>query len=75
HEVLLQHLSPGSFVLGPAPCAIGRINNQYRFQIIIKFKSEPDLLTALMYLDDYYYDKFVKDKFSLSIDINPQSMM
>lgn len=75
HEVLLQHLTPGSFVLGPAPCAIGRINNQYRFQIIIKFKSEPELLKALTYLDDHYYEKFVKDKFSLSIDINPQTMM
>ncbi|KAA1042741.1 primosomal protein N' [Macrococcus equipercicus] len=75
HDVLLQHLTPGSFVLGPAPCAIGRINNQYRFQIIIKFKAEPELLKALTYLDDYYYEQFVKDKFSLSIDINPQTMM
>lgn len=75
HQILLQHLSPSSYVLGPAPCSIARINNQYRFQIIVKFKSEPELLKALTYLDDYYYDLFVKDKFSLSIDINPQNMM
>lgn len=75
HQTLLQHLSPSSYVLGPAPCTIARINNQYRFQIIIKFKSEPALLAALTYLDDYYYEKFVKNKFSLSIDINPQMLM
>lgn len=75
HQTLLQHLSPSSYVLGPAPCTIARINNQYRFQIIIKFKSEPALLEALTYLDDHYYDKFVKNKFSLSIDINPQMLM
>ncbi|TDM03972.1 primosomal protein N' [Macrococcus carouselicus] len=75
HQTLLHHLSPSSYVLGPAPCAIARINNQYRFQIIIKFKSEPELLQALTYLDDYYYEKFVKNKFNLSIDINPQMLM
>lgn len=75
HQILRGHLTPSSYILGPAPCAIGRINNQYRFQIMIKFKSEPELLKALHHLDDYYYDLFVKDKFALSIDIDPQTMM
>jgi len=75
HQILLQHLTPGSYVLGPAPSPIARINNQHRFQIMIKFKSEPELLKALNYLDDYYHEQFVKDKFTLHIDINPYMMM
>ncbi|WP_414049453.1 primosomal protein N' [Macrococcus animalis] len=75
HQILLQHLTPGSYVLGPAPSPIARINNQHRFQVMIKFKSEPELLKALNYLDDYYHEQYVKDKFTLHIDINPYMMM
>lgn len=75
HDILIQHLSPKAYVLGPAPSPIARINNQHRFQILIKFKSEPELLKALNYLDDHYHELFVKDKFSLHIDINPYMMM
>ena len=53
------------FVLGPSPSPLSRINNKHRFQILIKFKNEPDLLTALQYLDDYYHEQYLKDKLSL----------
>ncbi len=75
HDILVQHVTPQSFVLGPSPSPLSRINNQHRFQILIKFKSEPGLLTALQYLDDYYHEQYMKDKLSLEIDINPQMMM
>ncbi|MGS0325449.1 hypothetical protein ACUOOH_28660, partial [Escherichia coli] len=57
------------------PSPLSRINNRHRFQILIEFKNEPDLLTALQYLDDYYHEQYLKDKLSLEIDINPQMMM
>ena len=75
HGILLQHVTTQSFVLGPSPSPLSRINNKHRFQILIKFKNEPDLLTALQYLDDYYHEQYLKDKLSLEIDINPQMMM
>ena len=75
HQILLQHLSDKVLVLGPSPAALSRINNEYRFQILIKYKSEPQLHNALKYLDDYYRDKYVKEKLALKIDINPQMMM
>ena len=75
HKILLQHLSDKALVLGPSPAALSRINNEYRFQILIKYKSEPSLHEALKYLDDFYHDQYLKDKLSLKIDINPQMMM
>ncbi|MCG7340535.1 primosomal protein N' [Staphylococcus auricularis] len=75
HQVLLQHLSEQALVLGPSPAALSRINNEYRFQILIKYKREPALHEALTYLDEYYHDQYVKDKLSLKIDISPQIMM
>ncbi|MCM3282492.1 primosomal protein N' [Staphylococcus capitis] len=75
HQILLQHLSEKALVLGPSPAALSRINNEYRFQILVKYKSEPQLHQALQYLDDYYHDQYVKEKLALKIDINPQMMM
>ncbi|WP_217971681.1 primosomal protein N' [Staphylococcus xylosus] len=75
HKILLQHLTEKALVLGPSPAALSRINNEYRFQILVKYKSEPALHEALKYLDDYYHDKYLKEKLSLKIDINPQMMM
>ncbi|PTL17426.1 primosomal protein N' [Staphylococcus gallinarum] len=75
HQILLQHLSEKAFVLGPSPAALARINNEYRFQILVKYKSEIALHNALKYLDDYYHDQYIKEKLSLKIDINPNMMM
>lgn len=75
HHILLQHLTSKSYVLGPSPAALSRINNEYRFKILVKYKREPELLTALQYLDDYYHEQYIKDKLSLKIDIDPQVMM
>ncbi|MEX6363071.1 primosomal protein N' [Staphylococcus saprophyticus] len=75
HKILLQHLTDKALVLGPSPAALSRINNEYRFQILVKYKREPALHEALKYLDDYYHDKYLKEKLSLKIDIAPQMMM
>lgn len=75
HKILLQHLTDKALVLGPSLAALSRINNEYRFQILVKYKSEPALHEALKYLDDYYHDQYLKEKLSLKIDINPQMMM
>ncbi|HDH4898568.1 TPA: primosomal protein N' [Staphylococcus argenteus] len=75
HKILLQHLTEKALVLGPSPAAHARINNEFRFQILVKFKSEPGLLQAIQFLDDYYHEKFIKEKLALKIDINPQMMM
>ncbi|GJF81973.1 primosomal protein N' [Staphylococcus argenteus] len=75
HKILLQHLTEKALVLGPSPAAFARINNEFRFQILVKYKSEPGLLQAIQFLDDYYHEKFIKEKLALKIDINPQMMM
>ena len=75
HKILLQNLTDKALLLGPSPAALSRINNEYRFQILVKYKREPALHEALKYLDDYYHDQYLKEKLSLKIDIAPQMMM
>lgn len=75
HQILLQHLTDRALILGPSPAALARINREYRFQVLVKYKSEPELHQALQYLDDYYHECYQKDKLALKIDINPYMMM
>lgn len=49
---LQQELSPQSILLGPAPSAILRVKNRYYYQLIIKYKNEPQLPALLTRLLD-----------------------
>lgn len=75
HQALANELSTRAIVIGPAPSPIERINNQYRFQILLKYKSEPGLIDVLKELDDYFFDTYKADGLSLKIDINPNLIM
>ncbi|WP_083479416.1 primosomal protein N' [Liquorilactobacillus oeni] len=44
---LKKVLGRNSFILGPTPKAIMRINNRYYYQLIIKYKKEPKLNACL----------------------------
>lgn len=57
-----------STVLGPSIGSTFKINNIYRFGIIIKYKKEDNLYPFLEKLLDYYK---INDKIRLDIDFNP----
>lgn len=75
HQALTRELSTRAIIIGPAPSPIERINNQYRFQILLKYKSEPTLIDMLKELDDYFFETYKADGLSLKIDINPNLIM
>lgn len=57
-----------STVLGPSIGSTFKINNTYRFGIIIKYKKEDNLYPFLEKMLDYYK---INDKIRLDIDFNP----
>ena len=57
-----------SIVLGPSIGSTFKINNTYRFGIIIKYKKEDNLYPFLEKMLDYYK---INDKIRLDIDFNP----
>ena len=55
-------------ILGPSTANIFKINNEYRFQIIIKYKDLKSIKKYLIILQERFFnDKKVK----LEIDFNP----
>lgn len=68
-------LSNEAIVLGPQVAPIARINNRFRYQMIIKYRREPNLITALKKITAHFHDLQVSKGLSISIDLNPFSMM
>ena len=60
-----------SIVLGPSVSNVFKVNNQYRFNIIIKYKKEDNLYKVLEQIIDYYKSN---SKIKIDIDFNPNQI-
>lgn len=67
-KYLEKNLSKNTILLGPTTASMFKINNIYRFQIILKYKKEPQLLKTLKELDELY---MLNTKANIEIDNNP----
>lgn len=65
---LRKNISNTSIVLGPTTSNVFKVNNVYRFQIIIKYRFDQKLKNVLKELDAIYT---INKKVNLEIDINP----
>jgi primosomal protein N' (replication factor Y) (superfamily II helicase) len=62
-------------ILGPSRAPITKINNKYRWRIILKCKDINSLIRILSMTSDEYYRKKDKTNVDMSMDINPVSML
>ena len=60
-----------SKILGPSVANVFRVNNIYRFQIIIKYKKEESLYSVLEEIDEHYK---INNKVKIDIDFNPRNI-
>lgn len=67
-EYLKKNLSVQSIILGPSLGTIIKINNNYNFQCIIKYKKDEKLYEVLKNLDSIYQNN---NKVKLDFDFNP----
>lgn len=70
-EYLKKNLSEETIILGPTIANILKINNIYRFQIIIKYKKDERLYSSLKDLDKIY---MANKKINLEFDFNPSKI-
>lgn len=64
----LKEKLPNTILLGPSISNVFRINNIYRFQIVLKYKKEDNLYKVLEELLDHYK---TNSKIKVDIDFNP----
>ncbi len=68
-RILMRNLHAPTIILGPTPSAISKINNQYYYQILVKYKREPKLNELLHQIQDLAQEK---QKYGLNIYIDTQ---
>ncbi|WP_142826597.1 primosomal protein N' [Planococcus soli] len=72
---LKSHLSSNTLIIGPSASLIARVNNRYRYQCLIKYKKEPKLTDTMQQLIKIHRTEWLKKGATLSIDMNPTSVM
>lgn len=65
---ILTNNLPNSIILGPTVAHPFKVNNVCRFQIIVKYKIEPNLYNILNNINEHYRNN---DKINLEFDFNP----
>lgn len=63
-----KNLSDKTIILGPTTAAMFKMNNIYRFQILLKYKKDPNLTNCLKELDEMYS---LNNKVNIEIDNGP----
>ncbi|ANU22857.1 primosomal protein N' [Planococcus donghaensis] len=72
---LKGQLSPNTLIIGPSASLISRVNNRYRYQCLIKYKKESKLIDTMQQLIKIHRTEWLKKGATLSIDMNPTSVM
>lgn len=67
-EYLRKNLSNTSIILGPSTANVFKINNYYRFQIVIKYRFDDKLMDVLKFIDNQY---ILNKTTNIEIDIDP----
>ena len=70
-KYLKQKLSKNTLILGPTTASMFRINNIFRFQIIIKYKYDSVLIDTLKNIDNIYISN---TKVNIEIDLTPSTI-
>lgn len=73
-SILKKNLSSAAHVLGPVVPSVARIKDRYRFQCMVKYKREPELIPLLGKIERHFQETG-KDSLQLSIDMNPVALM
>lgn len=70
-QELGNRLAPDTIILGPTPRAIARLKNRYYYQIVIKYRHDPQLHTILTKIMQESQNKYQRGA-ELAIDPDPQ---
>jgi primosomal protein N' (replication factor Y) len=72
----LQAILPSSvYLLGPVASPIPRIKDRYRFQCMIKYRNESEVLPTVKQLADAFGSQNKKEDITLTVDVDPQVLM
>lgn len=74
-QLLSNNIKDETVVLGPTPSPVARMKDRYRYQCMIKYKSEPQLRTLLKKVIQQFDDEVRKNDLQITVDMQPYQLM
>lgn len=71
---LRGNLSNQVSIIGPTVASISRLQNRYRYQCLIKYKIEPNLIPVLQRLLAMYRADWIKQGILMTVDLDPSTI-
>ncbi|WP_155590182.1 primosomal protein N' [Lysinibacillus cavernae] len=71
---LRGNLSHQVSIIGPTTASIARLQNRYRYQCLIKYKIEPNLIPVLQRLLAMYRAEWIKQGILMTVDLDPSTI-
>ncbi len=71
---LRGNLSNQVAIIGPTTASISRLQNRYRYQCLIKYKIEPNLISVLQRLLAMYRAEWIKQGILMTVDLDPSTI-
>ena len=71
---LRGNLSNQVAIIGPTTASISRLQNRYRYQCLIKYKIEPNLIPVLQRLLAMYRAEWIKQGILMTVDLDPSTI-
>lgn len=71
---LRGNLSNQVAIIGPTTASIARLQNRYRYQCLIKYKIEPNLIPVLQRLLAMYRAEWIKQGILMTVDLDPSTI-
>jgi len=71
---LRGNLSNQAAIIGPTTASIARLQNRYRYQCLIKYKIEPNLIPVLQRLLAMYRAEWIKQGILMTVDLDPSTI-
>ncbi|WP_174613216.1 primosomal protein N' [Virgibacillus ihumii] len=74
-QLLQQQVEDGTVILGPTPSPIARMKDRYRYQCMIKYKSEPNLRGTIKKIIRQFDEDMRKNDLQIHVDMQPYQLM
>lgn len=74
-QFIASQIGENSTMLGPTPSPLSRVKDRYRYQCMVKYKNEPNLIRTMNRVIQLYEDSIQQNDLQISIDFQPYQMM
>ncbi|NGQ93812.1 primosomal protein N' [Brevibacillus sp. SYP-B805] len=74
-QFLRPRLAPTTQLLGPVASPIAKVKDRFRFQIMLKYRDEPDISDVLGRMASHMDDWLKQHQAGMTIDMDPQMLL